>query len=82
MKIPKGWKKVALGDIMTREQGAELCNIMNRPHKTQQALIDDLKKYLLTIKDSLDKKGVDPCYLAYYLANADAQKRRQVFRNN
>lgn len=82
MKIPKGWKKVVIADIMTAGQVDTLCDIMNRPHKDQQALIDDLKKFLLSIKDALDEKGVDPCYLAYYLANADAQKRKQIFRNN
>lgn len=62
--VPKSWKTVALGDILTPEQIAHTVQIMSlripETEKTRQ-----LKEYYEKFKTELAAKGYVPEYLAY-----------------
>jgi hypothetical protein len=79
--LPKGWKTVALGDILTPEQITKTLEIINRPvseiDKTRM-----LREYYAQFKAELSQKGYSPDYLAYAVPHfiqqhIEAQKKSQ-----
>lgn len=81
--MKKGWKMIAIGDILNDVQGEAAMEIVRRAKSPQEAT-DLLKAYFESIKDQLVGKGVLPQYLAYafYHAYVAYAKVDDYIRNN
>lgn len=66
MKAPRDWKQVTLGELLTKSQARRVVSIINRETDTVERT-RKLEQYLDTIKEQLEKKGVDHSFLTYYL---------------
>lgn len=54
----------SLVEILGREQGYKVCDILSKAKSSAEA-VEQLKVYYHSIEDHLEKQGLDPDYLAY-----------------
>ncbi len=66
MKPPLDWKQITLGELLTKKQARRVVSILKRETDTVERT-RRVGEYLATIKEELDKKGVDDAFLTYYL---------------
>lgn len=61
------WKDISLADLLTDEQIAHVCELLNRNTPEKFKL---LRAYLCLHREQLETRGVLPEYLGYYLEYA------------
>lgn len=66
VKIPEGWKEVALGDLLTLDQLDHLNKLVVDIREMEKPVID-LKTWLVSLRSQMEPKGVLPEYLYYLL---------------
>lgn len=82
-KLPKGWKTVTLGNILSQEQIVQTMQILQRP-VSDEAKTKMLKEYYGQFRDELSAKGYDADFLAYAIpywigksAEEEAERERR-----
>jgi len=63
-KMPKGWKSVPLGSILSQEQIEYTLHILQRPVSDTEKT-NMLKQYYRQFAKELQAKGFEPDFLAY-----------------
>lgn len=76
-KLPEGWKKLSLGEILTGQQCAEVERLCDKHGHDTLELTWRLKDYYNTIETDLRRQEIYPEFLAYATVFAYEQSRPQ-----
>lgn len=66
--LPEGWAMVPLKELISESQCKAVMEIINGEQDSIQR-VRKLTEYLNSIREQLDKKGMDPRFMAYAIEN-------------